>query len=104
GAVTGGLGDPLPGLTPDELAAFVAGREEFEEPEGVEDGLGPVFNATSCVACHSRPTVGGSASIRDTRIGKLNGGAFDGLANLGGSLLQKQGIGAVNGCNVAGEV
>ena len=36
-----GAGRPLPGLTPNETAFFDAGREDFEEAEGVGDGLGP---------------------------------------------------------------
>jgi CxxC motif-containing protein (DUF1111 family) len=27
------------------------------------DGLGPVFNATSCVECHSQPAAGGAGPI-----------------------------------------
>src|SRR6516162_8557292 len=30
-------------------------------PEG--DGLGPVFNATSCVACHNQGGIGGSGRL-----------------------------------------
>jgi CxxC motif-containing protein (DUF1111 family) len=54
-------GEPLPGLTAFELAAFNAGREDFEETEGVGDGLGPRFNLDSCVGCHSQPAVGGTS-------------------------------------------
>lgn len=98
------LGDALPNLTAAQLTAFDAGRDEFMEAESVADGLGPVFNGTSCVSCHSAPVVGGAGTTRDTRIGTTLNGVFNGLANLGGSLLQSQGIGAVNGCNVQGEV
>jgi len=98
------LGDALPNLTPAQAAAFAAGRDEFMEAESVADGLGPVFNGTSCVSCHSAPVVGGAGTTRDTRIGTLINGVFNGLVNQGGSLLQSQGIGAVNGCNVQGEV
>jgi CxxC motif-containing protein (DUF1111 family) len=98
------LGDALPNLTSAQAAAFAAGRDEFMEAESVADGLGPVFNGTSCVGCHSAPVVGGAGTTRDTRIGTLINGVFNGLVNQGGSLLQSQGIGAVNGCNVQGEV
>src|SRR5262249_17186678 len=54
------FGDPLPGLTADEQARFDAGKAAFEEEEDVGDGLGPVFNENSCVACHST-VVGGSS-------------------------------------------
>jgi CxxC motif-containing protein (DUF1111 family) len=56
-----GVGGPLAGLTPDELRFFEAGLEEFEEVEGVGDGLGPRFNLDSCGGCHSQPTTGGTA-------------------------------------------
>jgi len=98
------VGVSLPGLTSEERAAFQSGQAEFVAAESVAEGLGPVFNGTSCVGCHSTPTVGGAGLIRDTRIGTLTNGTFNGLGNLGGSLLQKQGIGAINGCNVVGEV
>jgi CxxC motif-containing protein (DUF1111 family) len=106
GAVVPGAleqGDSLPGLTADQQAAFEEGRTEFAAVESVTDGLGPVFNGNSCGACHSQPAMGGSGSTLDTRIGTLIDGTFNGLANLGGSLLQAQGIGAVNGCDVHGE-
>lgn len=54
-------GDPLPGLTANELAYFEAGKELFGEDEAVPDGLGPTFNGTSCGGCHSHPAVGGSS-------------------------------------------
>src|SRR4051794_18803314 len=31
---------------------FEEARETFMEEEDKKDGLGPVYNATSCVACH----------------------------------------------------
>src|SRR5215510_10478513 len=37
------LGEPLAGLDAGELARFAAGEAEFEQPEDVADGLGPVF-------------------------------------------------------------
>ena len=47
------LDGPLDGLTPDELAAFVEGDEQFGRPFAPADGLGPIFNNVSCAACHS---------------------------------------------------
>jgi CxxC motif-containing protein (DUF1111 family) len=32
------------------------------------DGLGPVFNATSCVACHNQPRTGGAGDLRHNVI------------------------------------
>src|SRR5207247_556192 len=56
-----GAGDPLPDLTEGELAFFQAGREQFLEVEGVEEGLGPRFNLDSCGGCHAQPATGGSS-------------------------------------------
>ena len=86
------FGDPLPDLTPDQQAAFEAGREEFESEESPADGLGPVFNNVSCVACHSGPATGGASAITETRFGRFANGQFDPLAALGGSLLQQMAI------------
>lgn len=58
GAAAGG---PLPGLTPNETAYFVAGAEVFTEVDGVEEGLGPRFNLDSCAGCHAQPAMGGSS-------------------------------------------
>ena len=54
-------GGPLPGVTPLQRVFFTDGLAKFQEAEGVEEGLGPRFNANSCVACHSQPTVGGTS-------------------------------------------
>ena len=86
------LARPLPGLTPEELARFEAGREEFESTETVADGLGPVFNDVSCSACHFVGGTGGGSNVFETRFG-LQAGGFDPLAQLGGTLVQRQGIG-----------
>ena len=86
------FGDPLPGLTTDQLAAFATGLEAFQEVDTPESGLGPIFNNVSCVACHSLPAIGGSSAILETRFGRLVNGHFDPLTQLGGSLLQQSAI------------
>ena len=86
------FGDPLPGLTTDELALFTAGLEEFENVETPEGGLGPIFNNVSCVSCHSAPATGGASKIFVTRFGQRMDEQYDPLAALGGSLLQKAAI------------
>ena len=99
------FGDPLPGLAADELALFQTGKDRFEEVEGIADGLGPVFNEASCVACHSGPVVGGSSARLETRFGRRSdGGGFDPLLSEGGSLLQDHAIGAVSGFTYVPEV
>src|SRR5437764_13228900 len=90
------LGDPLPGLGAHELELFQEGRTHFMDEEGIADGLGPVFNEASCVACHltAGSAVGGSNGRLETRFGRVNfRGKFDALATQGGSLLQDHAIG-----------
>lgn len=82
-------GDPLPGLSAAQLEMFAAGKDEFLNVEDVEGGLGPIFNNTSCVSCHSVPAQGGSSALTVTRFGAQIGNRFDPLAALGGSLLQQ---------------
>ena len=61
-------GDPVAGLTSSQRAAFEAGKEVFEESEGVGEGLGPRFNAESCGACHSQPASGGSSPATNPQV------------------------------------
>jgi CxxC motif-containing protein (DUF1111 family) len=88
-------GDPFSGLTPEEQVAFDDGKEAFEEEEAILEGLGPIFNGTSCAQCHSNPTVGGDSNTVETRFGTTEKNKFDALEDLGGSLIQSQGIGTV---------
>ncbi len=85
-------GDPLPALDADQLERWVMGRTSFEANLSVENGLGPIFNQTSCGSCHNNP-VGGPGTQTVTRFGRMSKkGGFDPLAELGGSLLQAQAI------------
>jgi CxxC motif-containing protein (DUF1111 family) len=54
------VGDPLPGLTSEQLARFEAGKLAFSRVYRQEEGLGPTYNESSCNACHSMPNTGGS--------------------------------------------
>lgn len=101
---TAGFGGALSGLSAEETARFAAGREVFVETEDVTDGVGPVFNDTSCVACHGAPEVGGGSDRIETRFGRRTRRELDPLASLGGSLLQEQGIGAQEDCAYVAEV
>src|SRR6267143_1001461 len=93
-----GFGDPLPGLGTAELAGFEVGKVEFVTADEADEGLGPVFNEASCVACHLGPdtAVGGTNQRLETRFGRTRAGTFDPMADFGGSLIQDQGIGAVS--------
>jgi CxxC motif-containing protein (DUF1111 family) len=54
-------GRMLDGLTPTQQAFFVAGQEEFEESDTLDEGLGPRFNLDGCAGCHSQPATGGTS-------------------------------------------
>jgi CxxC motif-containing protein (DUF1111 family) len=56
-----GAGGPLPNLKSYEEAYFDIGLDDFNEVEGVDDGLGPRFNLDSCGGCHAQPAAGGTA-------------------------------------------
>jgi CxxC motif-containing protein (DUF1111 family) len=49
--------------------AFDKDRQTFEEVEAISDGLGPVYNATSCVSCHQNPVTGSSSQLSEIRAG-----------------------------------
>ena len=99
------FGDPLPGLTSDEMDRFAEGQDDFEEVETVDTGLGPVFNDVSCASCHNVPAVGGGSQRLVTRFGRIGtSGDFDSLPGFGGSLIQSQGIGAAGTCMYLAEI
>ena len=103
-------GDPLDGLTPEQLALFFFGEDEFVRERVPSDGLGPVFIERSCLACHAQGGIGGADDLTDPnhfvqRFATINAaGAYDPLAAFGGDVLQTRSIaGEVAGCNVAPE-
>ena len=68
-AIFGALGEPLPTLSAEELAAFERGRAIALRQFIPETGLGTEFNAASCGGCHEKPVLGGAAShYRDFAI------------------------------------
>jgi CxxC motif-containing protein (DUF1111 family) len=48
---------------------FVRDQNVYEKNEAVKDGLGPVYNATSCVTCHQNPNSGAASQITELRVG-----------------------------------
>jgi CxxC motif-containing protein (DUF1111 family) len=64
-----GAGGHLVGLTTLQQNFFTSAQDVFQEIDSVSGtvagapgrGLGPRFNADSCAACHSQPSVGGSS-------------------------------------------
>jgi CxxC motif-containing protein (DUF1111 family) len=83
------FGAPLPGLTAQQLQQFAVGLAQFKTVDTVSDGLGPVFNGQSCVACHAVPAAGGSSAITETRFGQLVNGVFNQLTGESGTLLHQ---------------
>jgi CxxC motif-containing protein (DUF1111 family) len=54
-------GGHLKELTDGQVRFFNVGKEDFEEVEGVGDGIGPRFNFPGCGGCHSQPAIGGTS-------------------------------------------
>ena len=61
-SINNGLVEP-PGDT------FARDQQVYEENETVADGLGPVYNATSCVNCHQNPNSGAASQVTELRVG-----------------------------------
>ena len=61
-------GNPLPGLTANQLAFFNQGKADFNAPEDVPDGLGPRMNLDSCGGCHMQPAVGGTSPAVNPQV------------------------------------
>jgi CxxC motif-containing protein (DUF1111 family) len=98
------FGDPLPGLAPDLLARFTVGKVAFDRQFTPADGLGPVFNNTSCTNCHNQGGDGGGSDMLETHYGRVANGVFDQLLQFDGQLLHSKGIGLFNGVDFVGEV
>lgn len=104
----GTYGGPLPGLSPEQLQTFEAGRILFDREFGLSDGVGaPMFNGDSCRACHFEPTLGGAGprGVNVTRHGTLSPEG-DYSDPVGGSIMHRvtsipgQGIFPDSGVNV----
>jgi CxxC motif-containing protein (DUF1111 family) len=61
-SINNGLVEP-PGDT------FARDQQVYEHEESVAAGLGPVYNATSCVSCHQNPNSGAASQITELRVG-----------------------------------
>lgn len=73
---------------------FDADRLLFEEKESIEDGLGPIYNASGCADCHRNPVVGGSSQVTELRAGHWDPKSAQFTDPPGGSLIQDQAIDA----------
>ena len=72
--------------------AFDDARAEFEELENIGTGLGPLYNADSCAACHGNSVTGGISQVTELRAGHFNGAIF--VDQVGGSLINDRAIDA----------
>src|SRR5579859_529941 len=61
-SISNGIVEP-PGDT------FARDQLVYEENKAVADGLGPVYNATSCVSCHQNPNSGSASQTTELRVG-----------------------------------
>src|SRR5262245_4336314 len=86
---------------PADECNFAAAEGEFSGFETVADGIGPIFNATSCAECHSsnpafdpndytRKLVGGTSEITEKRAGFYDGRTFK--EHPGGSLIHNRSL------------
>src|SRR5215813_691942 len=73
-------------------AQFDADRAIFEEREEIDEGLGPLYNATACSDCHQNPVTGAISQITELRAGHFNGVNF--VDHPGGSLINDRAIDA----------
>jgi CxxC motif-containing protein (DUF1111 family) len=64
------------GLTGPNGETFASTQAVFEETDGVDKGLGPIYNAQSCAACHQNPVTGGASQITEFRVGHKRNGRF----------------------------
>lgn len=80
------------------LAGLIeSGEALFRTRFTAAEGLGPAFNATSCIECHAVPVAGGVAPPGAgfvLRVGRLRDGQFDPLIGLGGPVARTYSVAA----------
>ena len=69
---------PAPQTTSNGLAeppgdTFVLDQLQFERVHDPTNGLGPLFNATSCAQCHQNNVTGSASQITELRVGHQDG-------------------------------
>src|SRR6266850_2133249 len=73
-------GGPIAGLSATEGAFFNTGKDEFEEVDPADEGLGPRMNLDSCGGCHAQPAVGGTSPSVNPQVAFANSlGATNGV-------------------------
>lgn len=87
------IGDPLPGLLPDELRRFREGHALFRRVFTPEEGMGPLFNENACNACHTDPADGGTGDQFLVRASAVRpDGSCDPLLHRGGDNLRQRAV------------
>lgn len=86
-----GFDDQTNGFT--TQAVFDANKEEFEEREEIDEGLGPVYNAQACAECHQNPVTGAISQVTELRAGH-NDSSGNFVDAPGGSLINDRAIDA----------
>jgi CxxC motif-containing protein (DUF1111 family) len=71
-----GSGSTSNGIVEPNGDTFANDQAFFEKQEDASDGIGPVFNAASCVTCHANPVTGGASQITELRVGHLDATAI----------------------------
>jgi CxxC motif-containing protein (DUF1111 family) len=85
-----------------DQTTFNADRAAFEAREEKADGLGPIYNAQSCVECHQNRVSGGVSQIMELRAGHSGpDGSF--VPAPGGSLINSRAINTTIQERVPGE-
>jgi CxxC motif-containing protein (DUF1111 family) len=83
-------GEPLALLSDTALGRFLLGRAVFERIATPEEGLGPLFNAERCSACHDQPAPGGTGVIAVVKATAFDGARCDVLEDAGGDNVQQR--------------
>ena len=63
-----GAGLPFSGIDQKTQKFFADAQGQFNEVEGVPNGLGPRFNLESCGGCHAHPATGGTSPATNPQI------------------------------------
>ena len=87
-------GDPLSGLTEQQLDRFARGKLVFDSVFTPATGLGPLFNSTACGECHEQPA-GGRGDEIEVHATAFRGGMCDPLVQEGGPVIQRHAIPAL---------
>lgn len=102
--VAGEPGQPLPGLTEEQLGRFLLGRALFERRSTEEEGLGPLYNAERCGECHATPASGGSGAPLVLKATRYADGRCDLLRDEGGDNIQQHATPLARAKGILGEV